>query len=58
MNAIYERYRTDPAFRQALFAAAHRQRNEAIRLFLSAAAAHFSAKRRGHAAGSHLARQG
>ena len=58
MNAVYERYRTDPAYRQALFAAAHRQRNEAIRRLLSAAVAHFSPNRRAHAAGSHLARQG
>jgi hypothetical protein len=58
MSAIYARYRTDPAFREALFAAARRQRNEAIGRFLSAAAAHFSPKRRAHAAGSYLARQG
>jgi len=58
MNAIHERYRRDPEFRDALIAAARRDRNAALARFLAAAAAYFSLKRKPHAARPHLARQG
>ncbi|HZQ72058.1 MAG TPA: hypothetical protein VFB08_04015 [Burkholderiales bacterium] len=58
MNAIYRRYRTEEAFREALFAAARRERNAAIARFLAASADYFSLKGPSHAARAHLARQG
>jgi len=58
MNAIYERYRSDSAFREALVAAARRDRNAALARFLAAAAAYFFPTRKPHAARPHLARQG
>ncbi|HEY6821644.1 MAG TPA: hypothetical protein VI321_06465 [Burkholderiales bacterium] len=58
MNAMGERYRRDPAFRDVLVAAARRDRNAALARFFAAAAAYFSLKRKPHAARAHLARQG
>lgn len=58
MNAIYRRYRTDPAFRDALVESARRERNRAIASFLAASAAYFAGKGQSHAARPHLARQG
>jgi hypothetical protein len=58
MNALYERYRQQPGFREALVAAARRDRNAALARFIAAAAAYFSPTRDRHAARPHLARQG
>jgi hypothetical protein len=59
MNAVYQRYLRDEKFRNALHAAAHRQRSEVIfQLFSHSLDFFFRKQELRHAAGAHLARQG
>jgi hypothetical protein len=52
---MYERYRRQPAFREALVAAARHDRNAALARFIAAAAAYFSLNRKHQAAAESVA---